>query len=239
MAEDEVERLDLLAHKVVHPVELTLKVRIRFEVPGHRSPHKALMPDTKWQSSSAEGPQAARRFADGRELAETRSDRHGEHVMASISEAMRTMLTEQRLGFLATTCADGSPNLSPKGLTFVLDDEHLVIGEIRSPVSVANLRDRPIAEVNVVDPIVRKGFRFKGACVVHDEGPEFERLYRFLREQGAQSRIRSIIVLRVDRAAPIVSPVYDSGVTEADVSRQWIDRTNRAHPTSVRSTLKP
>lgn len=146
--------------------------------------------------------------------------------MARITDTMRTLISEQLLGFLATTCADGTPNLSPKGLTFVLDDEHLVIGEIRSPGSIANLRDRPVAEVNVIDPVVRKGYRFKGRCVVHDDGPEYERLVRFLRDQGATSTIRSVIVMRVDVAAPLVSPAYDAGATEAQVRARWLDRIN-------------
>ncbi len=86
-----------------------------------------------------------------------------------------------------------------------------------------------MAEVNVVDPVARKGFRFKGPCVVHDKGPEFERLSSFLLEQGARSTIKSIIVMRVEKTAPIISPVYDTGATEAEVRKQWLDRINRAN----------
>ena len=53
--------------------------------------------------------------------------------MAKINEEMKRVVGEQRLGFMATVCEDASPNLSPKGLIFVLDDEYLVIGEVRSP----------------------------------------------------------------------------------------------------------
>lgn len=148
--------------------------------------------------------------------------------MVTITSEMEALVSGQRLGFLATVCDDGSPNLSPKGLTFVLDDGHLVIGEIRSPTSVANLRARPLAEVNVVDPVLRKGFRFKGSCVVYDEGPEFARLLKFLRDRGARSEIRSVIVMQVTRAAPLVSPAYDTGATEAEVKAQWLARIKRA-----------
>ena len=61
--------------------------------------------------------------------------------MAKINEEMKRVVGEQRLGFMATVCEDGTPNLSPKGLTFVLDDEHLVIGEGRS-MSLIPLRER-------------------------------------------------------------------------------------------------
>ena len=51
--------------------------------------------------------------------------------MSKITTEMQALVSRERLGFLATVCDDGSPNLSPKGLTFVLDDEHLVIGDVR------------------------------------------------------------------------------------------------------------
>jgi len=68
---------------------------------------------------------------------------------------MKRVVGEQRLGFFATVCEDGSPNLSPKGTTYVLDDDHLLFAEIRSPQTVANIRRGPAVEVNVVDPFVR------------------------------------------------------------------------------------
>jgi predicted pyridoxine 5'-phosphate oxidase superfamily flavin-nucleotide-binding protein len=134
--------------------------------------------------------------------------------MAKITEDMKRVVEEKRLGFMTTVCKVGTPNLLPKGLTFVLDDEHLVIGEVRSPQTISNLATRPTAEINVVDPIARKGFRFKGECRVYSEGAEFEELVVLLRAKGAKSGIRSVIVMTVKRAHPLVSPVYEYGATE-------------------------
>ncbi|WP_422343899.1 pyridoxamine 5'-phosphate oxidase family protein [Parasphingorhabdus sp.] len=97
---------------------------------------------------------------------------------------MKDFVADQRLAYLATVCPDGSPNLSPKGLTFVLDDRRMVIGEVRSPASIYNLGFQPIAELNVVDRNLRKGYRFKGACIVHTSGKEFDLLTEFLRSKG-------------------------------------------------------
>ena len=36
---------------------------------------------------------------------------------------MKRVVGEQRLGFVATVCPDGTPNLSPKGTTAVWDDD--------------------------------------------------------------------------------------------------------------------
>lgn len=90
--------------------------------------------------------------------------------MAILTEDMKRVVREQGLGFHATVCEDGSPNLSPKGTTRVWDDDHLFFADISSPRTVANIRRGSLVEVNVVDPFVRKGYRFKGPAVVHEHG---------------------------------------------------------------------
>jgi predicted pyridoxine 5'-phosphate oxidase superfamily flavin-nucleotide-binding protein len=90
--------------------------------------------------------------------------------MAVLTEDMKRVVREQRLGFYATVCDDGSPNLSPKGTTYVLDDHHLLFADIRSPQTVADIRRGSLVEVNVVDPLVRKGYRFKGRAEIHEPG---------------------------------------------------------------------
>ena len=52
--------------------------------------------------------------------------------MGILTTDMKRVVDEQRLGFYATVCEDGSPNLSPKGSTYVLDDDHLFFADYRS-----------------------------------------------------------------------------------------------------------
>ena len=141
-----------------------------------------------------------------------------------LDDDMRRVVHEQSLGFVATVCPDGTPNLSPKGTTIVWDDEHLAFLDIHSPTTVANLRARPAVEVNVVDPIVRKGYRFKGTGAVYTTGEMFERGLAVLRERGsttARERIRSIVIVEITDAAPIVSPAYDDGTSEETIAARW------------------
>jgi trans-2,3-dihydro-3-hydroxyanthranilate isomerase len=98
---------------------------------------------------------------------------------AALTDDMKRVVREQRLGFVATVCPDGTPNLSPKGTTTVWDDEHLVFADIRSPGTIRNLRSNPVAEVNVVDPVARKGYRFKGPATVVTEGRLYEDVIAF------------------------------------------------------------
>src|SRR4051795_10399626 len=82
-------------------------------------------------------------------------------------------LVEAELGFVATVCPDGTPNLSPKGTIAVWDDDHVVFADIRSPGTVENLRANPSVEINVVDQLSRTGYRLKGTGEVHVAGDTF------------------------------------------------------------------
>lgn len=148
--------------------------------------------------------------------------------MGILTDDMRRLL-EAELGFVATVCPDGSPNLSPKGTTAVWDDDHLVFADLRSPQTVENLRTNPSIEINVVDQLVRKGYRFKGTGVVHTNGDVFERGVRFYEARGtvkARERIRGIVIVAVERALPVTSPSYDIGLTEDELREQNLRRLN-------------
>jgi predicted pyridoxine 5'-phosphate oxidase superfamily flavin-nucleotide-binding protein len=146
--------------------------------------------------------------------------------MGILTNEMKRVVREQRLGFIATVCPDGTPNLSPKGTTTVWDDDHLVFADIRSPGTIANLRQNPAIEINVVDVVRRKGFRFKGTATVVSEGPQFRELLAVYQgssgvQEGLRSRIRGLVLVKVERALPLISPAYDLGLTEEEVTKQW------------------
>ena len=149
-----------------------------------------------------------------------------------LSRQMQRVVREQRLGFVATVTPAGRPNLSPKGTTRLWDNERLFFADIASPGTVANLRANPHVEINVVDPILRKGFRFKGTATVYTSGEMYDRGLQILREQGSttnRERVRSIVVIDVTEAAELVSPAYDDGATEQSISEPWLGFYNELH----------
>lgn len=146
--------------------------------------------------------------------------------MGILTDDMKRTVATQ-LGFVATVGPDGSPNLSPKGTTAVWDDDHLVFAHVRSPQTVANIGTNPSIEINVVDQLTRKGYRFKGTAVVHTDGDAFERGIDFYETRGmprARERIRAIVVVAVERALPVTSPAYDLGATEHELRATWLAR---------------
>jgi predicted pyridoxine 5'-phosphate oxidase superfamily flavin-nucleotide-binding protein len=141
--------------------------------------------------------------------------------MGILTADMKRVVGEQRLGFFATVCPDGTPNLSPKGTTAVWDDDHLIFANIHSPGTLANLRKNANIEVNVVDPFVRKGYRFKGVASILESGSLYDKVLAFYKERGAQSAIGEIVMIRVQSALPIVSPAYFLGLSEDQIRDRW------------------
>lgn len=146
--------------------------------------------------------------------------------MSILTEDMKRIVREQRLGFMATVNPDGSPNLSPKGSTIVWDGDHLAFADLGSPGTIANIKHNPSIEICMVDPFVRKGYRFKGTATILSEGPLFEEVLNTYKnaEMGVQrlaDTIRRVVVVKVERALPLVSPGYFPGVTEEQMRAQW------------------
>jgi predicted pyridoxine 5'-phosphate oxidase superfamily flavin-nucleotide-binding protein len=152
--------------------------------------------------------------------------------MGILTEDMKRLVAEQRLGFVATVDADGTPSLSPKGTMTVLDDDTLLFSNLRSPQTVRNLAANPAVEINFVDPIVRKGYRFKGVATYVARGERgFDALLpQFVTWPDLMPTIQGIVVVRVERALPITSPAYDIGVTEDALRRLWLGHFTALHP---------
>jgi general stress protein 26 len=151
-------------------------------------------------------------------------------MSGKITADMKRVVTEQKLAYVATVCPDGTPNLSPKGTIAVWDDDHLVFADIRSPRTVENLEKNPAIEVNVVDPFVRKGYRFKGSAEVIVSGVLFQRILELFRgrwvdavRSKAEARIRGFVLVKVESALPLTSPAYDEGTAnESAIREHWI-----------------
>ena len=143
--------------------------------------------------------------------------------MVHLTEEIKRFVSEQQLGFVATVCADGTPNLSPKGTTDVWDDEHLLFADIRSPRTVENIRRNPSVEINVVDQFSRKGYRFKGTAELLRDGDRFEECMSFYekRVRDARKRIKTIVMVRIERVAPLISPAYDYEKEDL-LTKKWL-----------------
>jgi uncharacterized protein len=141
-----------------------------------------------------------------------------------LSEEMKRVVAEQSLGFVATVRPDGTPAVSPKGTTRVWDDGRLVFLHLHSPGTVANLAANPAVEVNVVDPIRRKGWRFAGRGTVHTSGPVFDEVLAWYDRPASAPVPHAVVLIDVDVAEELVSPAYDDGTPEEEIAGRWRER---------------
>lgn len=137
--------------------------------------------------------------------------------MVSFSHDIKDFVLRQKLGYVATISPDNTPNLSPKGTIMVLDDDKLVFADIRSPNTIRNLNYNPNLELNVIDPITRKGFRFKGTGKVLTNGIGFSKILDIYEQNGVKSKINSLIIVQVTSFQEVTSPLYDLGYSEDEI----------------------
>jgi len=141
--------------------------------------------------------------------------------MGQITPEIKHLLNRLKLGYVATVSPDNTPNVSPKGTIIAWGDEHLVFAEIKSPQTMINLEKNPIMEINVVDPIIRKGFRFKGTATILKEGQEFSEIVTYYKENGIKSKINAVVKMKIENLREITSPLYDLGIKEDEIKDKW------------------
>jgi uncharacterized protein len=145
--------------------------------------------------------------------------------------------------------------VTPKEVFAVADDEHLVIANIASPGSAANVAANPKVCVSFVDVFVQKGFKVVGvASDVAPTDPAFARWVAPLRElAGDRFPIRSVFVVRAVEVEAIVAPSYalfPGETTEASQERAALraygscgwDRAAEGaprRPTALRADARP
>jgi len=138
---------------------------------------------------------------------------------------MRAVIRSAHLCFAATVTPEGLPNLSPKGTIRIWDDHRVFFLDIASPGTRANLAVHPWMELNVVDQLSRRGYRFFGHSTLHASGEIFERAVRIVvGDEKARYPVQSVVLLEVHRAAPLISPGYWHVADESAMRAQWRER---------------
>ncbi|AJW71269.1 pyridoxamine 5'-phosphate oxidase family protein [Nitrosopumilus adriaticus] len=138
-----------------------------------------------------------------------------------ITQEIKEFLDLQKLGYVATVNSDGTPNLSPKGTIIGWTDKTLAFADIRSPDTMNNLQTNPNVEINVIDPLLRKGYLFKGEAQIIKDKSLFEKILNHYRDNGVKSPINSIVLVKVTDVSNVISPLYDMGVSEQEIKSKW------------------
>lgn len=146
-------------------------------------------------------------------------------MLPIITEDMRAVVQSAHLCFAATVTPDSRPNLSPKGTIRVWDDTHLFFLDIASPTTRANLKHSPWIEINVVDQLSRRGYRFLGRAELHVDDDVYEdATRRAFAQEGQKYPVAAVVLIEVERALPLFSPGYMHIADEASMRSVWRER---------------
>ncbi len=141
--------------------------------------------------------------------------------MTMITQEIKDFLNLQKLGYVATVSSEGKPNISPKGTIIGWTSTTLVFADIRSPDTMRNLQSNPHVEINVIDPLLRKGYLFKGQARIIKDNALFEEILNHYRNKGVKSPINSIVLTDVSSVSEVTSPLYDMGISKQEIKSKW------------------
>ena len=136
-----------------------------------------------------------------------------------LTNEMKTLISNYSGGAVATINDNGTPSVSTKATFTIVDDKTIAFGNLRSPGTVANLKQRRAVEVCFLDVLKRQAVRVTGQgrlVPVAEADPGLRAAF----ERDWADYIDSMDgFVRIDVSAVelILSPAYDHGAKEAEL----------------------
>lgn len=138
-----------------------------------------------------------------------------------LTPEMKTLISNHRAGMVATINDDATPSVSPKATFVTLDESNIAFGNLRSPGTLANLRQRPALEVCFIDVLERKAVRVTGTGSIVGKAEAEPALVAAFEKDWSDylPHMSAFVTIAISAAEMILSPAYDLGHT-ADALRQ-------------------
>lgn len=145
-----------------------------------------------------------------------------------LTAQMKTLITDHSAGMVATVNNDGTPCVSPKATFVVVDDATIAFGNIRSPGTLANIRQRPALEVCFIDVVLRKAVRVTGSASVYTKAAAPTKVAEAFAADWAAylPNISAFVSIDISAAELILSPAYDLGHSEAELRQANLQKLN-------------
>jgi len=136
-----------------------------------------------------------------------------------LTDEMLKLISEHRAGMVATVNDDGTPSVSPKATFVILDGKTLAFGNLRSPGTIRNIKQRSNTEICFIDVLARKAVRVSGTATYLKNDEMSEALRAAFAETWTDflKKFAGVIQIDVSAAEYILSPAYDMGITENEL----------------------
>lgn len=148
----------------------------------------------------------------------------------TLTKPMQKIITDYNAGAVATVNDDGSPAVSPKATFVIVGADCIAFGDIRSPGTVANIKQRAEVEVNFIDVLARQAVRIAGrASIVEKDSEAGQKLMPLFQQNWAPylDAMQAFVSISITRAELILSPAYDVGHDKAELTRVNLEKLNQ------------
>ncbi len=150
--------------------------------------------------------------------------------MNRLNEPMKQIIRHYSAGAVATVNADGSPSVSPKATFVIVDDHCIAYGNIRSPGTSRNLRERPAVEVSFVDVLARLAVRVSGSAeVVAKDSETGRKLIPYFEAAWSDylDLMQEFVCINISSAELITSPAYDVGLQRDELVKTNFEKLSK------------
>jgi general stress protein 26 len=145
-----------------------------------------------------------------------------------LTEQMKVLIRNYSGGAVATINDDGTPSVSTKATFTIVDDSTIAFGNLRSPGTVANLKQRPAVEVCFLDVLKRKAVRVTGQGKLIPTAEADAALRSAFENDWADyiDKMDGFVRINVSAAELILSPAYDVGADEQELHADNLIKLN-------------
>jgi len=127
-----------------------------------------------------------------------------------ITNKVRELAQRSVICWLATSDSDGQPNVSPKEIYVIFNEDTILIANIASAKSTSNIRKNKKVCVSFIDIFVQKGFKIIGEAIeITSAAKDYSKWVAPLHAMaGDRYPIHSVLVVKVNAIEEILAPSY-------------------------------
>ncbi|MCP9770152.1 pyridoxamine 5'-phosphate oxidase family protein [Lacihabitans sp. LS3-19] len=127
-----------------------------------------------------------------------------------LSKENQTLLKDCVLLWLATTDSQNQPNVSPKEMFLIWDENTIIVANIASPQTVKNIKTNPKICLSAINIFTQKGLKINGSAEIYTkENEDFTEMEsRIIEKYSEKFSFKEIIVISIEKVVPILAPSY-------------------------------
>ncbi|NLX46974.1 MAG: pyridoxamine 5-phosphate oxidase [Euryarchaeota archaeon] len=117
--------------------------------------------------------------------------------MVALNTEMQELFKGTKYFAIATASKAGDPNVVPIGMAFLMDPETVWIGNQFFDRTLRNLKENPRISLLVWTAGVPGCLKLKGDATVLDEGADYEKMYKMVKERKPALECKGLVVMKV------------------------------------------